>query len=80
MEDEDETPYERPQGVSMTMELESVLVDRSDRTGESTQLTAISNVFVREKHLVLLGDSGGRVRVFDVNGTSCSITQSHLTV
>ena len=80
VEDEDETPYERPQGVSMTMELESVLVDRSDRTGESTQLTAISNVFVREKHLVLLGDSGGRVRVFDVNGTSCSITQSHLTV
>ncbi len=78
-EEEDETPYEKPKGVSMTMELESVLVDRSDRTGESTQLTAISNVFVREKHLVLLGDSGGRVRVFDVNGTSCSNSYHSIT-
>jgi len=73
-EEEKEAP-KKPQGVSMTMELESVLVDTSERTGESTTLTAIENVYVREKHLVLLGDSSGRIRVFDVNGTVLTVVE-----
>jgi hypothetical protein len=74
-EEEKKEAPKKPQGVSMTMELESVLVDTSERTGESTTLTAIENVYVREKHLVLLGDSSGRIRVFDVNGTVLTVVE-----